>query len=62
MLDFVNTAEDIQKAFEPYYECTVLDEATDPNVLYDLKNTLDTSPDLHRVGNRPVRGGVFLRR
>ena len=41
VLDFVNTAEDIQKAFEPYYECTVLDEATDPNVLYDLKNTLD---------------------
>lgn len=41
VLDFVNTAEDIQNAFEPYYECTVLDEATDPNVLYDLKNTLD---------------------
>ena len=41
MLDFVNTAEDIQKSFEPYYEVTVLDQATDPNVLYDLKNTLD---------------------
>ena len=41
VLDFVNTAEEIQKAFEPYYEVTVLDRATDPNVLYDLKNTLD---------------------
>lgn len=41
VLDFVNTAEDIQKSFEPYYEVTVLDQATDPNVLYDLKNTLD---------------------
>ena len=36
VLDFVNSAEDIQKSFEP-----VLDQATDPNVLYDLKNTLD---------------------
>lgn len=41
VLDFVNSAEDIQKAFEPYYEATVLEQATDPNVLYDLKNTLD---------------------
>ena len=41
VLDFVNTAEEIQKAFEPYYEATVLEQATDPNVLYDLKNTLD---------------------
>ena len=41
VLDFVNSAEDIQKSFEPYYETTVLEQATDPNVLYDLKNTLD---------------------
>lgn len=42
VLDFVNTAEDIQKSFEPYYEAAVLDKATDPNVLYDIKNTLDS--------------------
>ena len=41
VLDFVNSAKDIQKAFEPYYEETVLERETDPNVLYDLKNTLD---------------------
>ena len=41
VLDFVNSAEDIQKAFEPYYEETVLEEETDPNVIYDLKSTLD---------------------
>jgi len=41
VLDFVNSAEDIQKSFEPYYEATVLEQATDPNVLYDIKNTLD---------------------
>ena len=41
VLDFVNRAEDIQKSFEPYYEATILEQATDPNVLYDIKNTLD---------------------
>jgi len=42
VLDFVNTAEDIQKAFQPYYEAAVLEKETDPNVVYDLKNALDT--------------------
>ena len=28
VLDFVNSAEDIRKAFEPYYEETVLEEET----------------------------------
>lgn len=41
VLDFVNSAEDIKKSFEPYYEETVLEEETNPNVIYDLKNTLD---------------------
>ncbi len=41
VLDFVNSAEDIKKAFDPYYEETVLEEETNPNVIYDLKNTLD---------------------
>lgn len=41
VLDFVNSAEDIRKSFQPYYEETVLEEETDPNVIYDLKNTLD---------------------
>lgn len=41
VLDFVNTAEDIQKAFQQYYEATILAEETNPNVLYDLKYTLD---------------------
>ena len=41
VLDFVNSADDIKKSFEPFYEETVLLEETDPNVIYDLKNTLD---------------------
>lgn len=41
VLDFVNSAEDIKKSFEPFYEETVLLEETNPNVVYDIKNTLD---------------------
>jgi type I restriction enzyme R subunit len=41
VLDFANEAEEIQKAFEPYYEATILSEATDPNLLYDLQTRLE---------------------
>jgi type I restriction enzyme R subunit len=41
VLDFVNGAEHIQKAFEPFYEATLLSEETDPNVLYQLQDELD---------------------
>jgi type I restriction enzyme R subunit len=40
VLDFANRAEDIQEAFAPYYETTVLSEGTDPNKLYDLQAAL----------------------
>jgi type I restriction enzyme R subunit len=41
VLDFANEADAIQKAFQPYYETTILTEATDPNLLYDLQHKLD---------------------
>ncbi len=41
VLDFANTAEDIQKAFQPFYESTVLEKETNPNMLYDIKHILD---------------------
>lgn len=41
VLDFVNSAEDIQKAFEPYYETTSISEVTDPNLVYDLGYKLE---------------------
>src|SRR5579875_240537 len=41
VLDFVNEAEDIQKAFQPYYEVTGLSDTTNPNILYDLQRELD---------------------
>lgn len=41
VLDFANSTEEIQNSFEPYYETTILGEATDPNKLFDLQNALD---------------------
>jgi len=40
VLDFANSAEEIQEAFKPYYEKTLLSEGTDPNLLYDRQNQL----------------------
>ena len=40
VLDFANDADEIQKAFQPYYERTVLSEATDPHLLYSLTQEL----------------------
>ncbi|MBN1902041.1 type I restriction endonuclease subunit R [Candidatus Sumerlaeota bacterium] len=41
ILDFVNDRETILQSFQPFYEATILEETTDPNHLYDLKNKLD---------------------
>jgi type I restriction enzyme R subunit len=41
VLDFMNDADTITKAFADYYRTTVLSEETDPNKLHDLKATLD---------------------
>lgn len=41
VLDFVNKAEDIQEAFKPYCDKTILEETTDPNLVYDLQTMLD---------------------
>lgn len=41
ILDFYNTEEDIQRAFEPYYKSTTLSKWSDPNKLHDLKDALD---------------------
>jgi len=43
VLDFVNSQDDIYEAFQPYYELTSLEETTNPNHLYDLKNKLEES-------------------
>ena len=43
VLDFANTEEEIQTAFQPYYEKTILSGTTDPNKLYDLKTQIEES-------------------
>ncbi|MDO8591196.1 MAG: DEAD/DEAH box helicase family protein [bacterium] len=40
ILDFANHEEEIQKAFQPYYDKAVLTKATDPNKLYDMERNL----------------------
>jgi type I site-specific restriction-modification system R (restriction) subunit len=44
VLDFANEAAEIQAAFEPYYETTLLSEATDPNLLYEIQTQLGAFP------------------
>ncbi len=40
VLDFFNTVEDMKESFDDFYTSTTLDQATDPNVLSDLRHTL----------------------
>ena len=40
ILDFYNTQDDIKEAFDPFYTSTTLSEATDVNILHELKSTL----------------------
>ncbi|HBZ35899.1 MAG TPA: restriction endonuclease subunit R, partial [Rikenellaceae bacterium] len=41
VLDFVNTVDEMKESFQPFYEATILEGETDPNIVYDLKNKLD---------------------
>jgi len=47
VLDFVNEAENIYKAFKPYYDTTSLQETSDPSQLDQLKHELDASQVYH---------------
>ncbi|MTI13158.1 type I restriction endonuclease subunit R [Sansalvadorimonas verongulae] len=40
VLDFFNSTDDIKDAFDPFYTSTSLSEATDVNVLHELKEVL----------------------
>jgi type I restriction enzyme R subunit len=41
VLDFENTAEDIEKGFQPFYDRVTLSTETDPNQLYNIRTDLD---------------------
>ncbi|MDS4029523.1 MAG: type I restriction endonuclease [Candidatus Contendobacter sp.] len=43
ILDFVNDPQEIQDAFQPFYEGAVIGERVDPARLYELKAELDAS-------------------
>ena len=64
VLDFVNEPDQVQEAFQQYYQTTTLAEETDPNRLYDLqsqlsgferydKNTIDKFCDIFYDVNQP---------
>ncbi|WP_236627390.1 MULTISPECIES: type I restriction enzyme subunit R domain-containing protein [unclassified Sulfitobacter] len=40
ILDFRNTVEEIQEAFKPYYNVTMLEDVSDPNQIYNLEARL----------------------
>jgi type I restriction enzyme, R subunit len=41
VLDFENSAEDIEKGFQPFYDRITLSKGTDPDQLYDIRTDLD---------------------
>lgn len=41
VLDFFNSTDDVKTAFDPFYTSTTLSEATDVNVLHELKGEMD---------------------
>jgi type I restriction enzyme R subunit len=41
VLDFENSAEDIEKGFQPFYDRVTLSTETDPNQLYNIRTDLD---------------------
>ena len=41
VLDFFNAVEDIKTAFDPFYTATSLSQATDINILHELKDGMD---------------------
>ena len=43
VLDFVNSADEILKAFKTYYATATLEDVTDPNLVFDLRAKLDAS-------------------
>ena len=41
VLDFENSAEDIEKGFQPFYDRVTLSKETDPNQLYNIRTDLE---------------------
>ena len=56
VLDFVNSSEEVLKAFQTYFETAQLENVSDPNIIFDLRGKLDAAGhyDDHEV-DRLVR-------
>ncbi len=59
VLDFANEADEIKAAFEPYYEVTLLSEATDPNLLYEIQTQLMAFPIFTEREVKAFAGAYF---
>ena len=60
VLDFVNDAETIRLAFEPYYESTHLFATTDRNLIYDLQSKLSRE-QIYMDQEADNVAGIYLR-
>ncbi len=49
VLDFVNEADEILAAFQPFYEQTVIGERAEPQQLYELQARLDAQQVYHKT-------------
>jgi type I restriction enzyme R subunit len=63
ILDFVNSSEEVLKAFQTYYATAELAGVTDPNIVFDLRAKLDAGGwydefEVDRVANVMVRAGA----
>lgn len=43
VLDFVNSSDEILKAFQTYYETAELESVSDPNIIFDMRAKLDAA-------------------
>ena len=59
VLDFANEADEIKAAFEPYYETTLLSEATDPEPALRDPDPARRVPGLHRGRRGRLRRGLL---
>ena len=59
VLDFVNEAEEIKDAFQPYYQRTILEEEADPNKLNDIQSELEQF-EVYRVQDLREFAEIFL--
>jgi type I restriction enzyme R subunit len=60
VLDFVNDAENIYRAFKPYYDATSLQENSDPQKLETLKHELD-EPQIYYWSEVEAFASIFYR-